>query len=166
MNIELFFYNKKYFVWYFVHMWHACKFIQGTKAHNGYNGCPRCIEKGQFIDNEITFSDHNCAGNNSTVTEEPIVLLDLPIMSDELFIAFDKDCLNIHFLKQMVNISCEYVSILKFKLFLFRLPNWKQLWDSGNWFASNVFSSKMLVITSLNVTHWKIRVKEQRWYAI
>jgi hypothetical protein len=32
------------------------------------------------------------AGNNSTVTEEPIVLPDLPIMSDELFIAFAEDC--------------------------------------------------------------------------
>jgi hypothetical protein len=32
------------------------------------------------------------AGNNSTVTEETIVLPDLPIMSDELFIAFDEDC--------------------------------------------------------------------------
>jgi hypothetical protein len=48
---------------------------------------------------------------------------DLPIMSDELFIAFDEDCLNVNFLKQMVNMSCEYVSILKFKLFLFRLPD-------------------------------------------
>jgi hypothetical protein len=37
-------------------------------------------------------------GNNSTVTEEPIVLPDLPIMSDELFKAFDEDCLNINFL--------------------------------------------------------------------
>jgi hypothetical protein len=32
------------------------------------------------------------------VTEEPIVLPDLPIiMSDELFIAFDEDCLNVAF---------------------------------------------------------------------
>jgi hypothetical protein len=54
------------------------------------------------------------AGTNPTVTEEPIVLPDLQIMSDELFIAFDEDCLNVNFLKQMLNMSCEYVSILKF----------------------------------------------------
>jgi hypothetical protein len=40
-------------------------------------------------------------------------------MSDEFFIAFDEDCLNVNFFKQMVNMSCEYVSILQFKLFLF-----------------------------------------------
>jgi hypothetical protein len=54
------------------------------------------------------------AGNNSTVTKEPIALPDLPKMSDELFIVFDEDCLNVNFLKQMVNMSCEYVSFLKF----------------------------------------------------
>jgi hypothetical protein len=42
------------------------------------------------------------AGNNSAVTEEPIVLPDLLIISDKLFIAFGEDCLNVNFLK-MVN---------------------------------------------------------------
>jgi hypothetical protein len=55
----------------------------------------------------MTFPGVDCAsrtaGNNSTVTEIPIVLPDLPIMSDELFIAFDEDCLNVNFFKQMVN---------------------------------------------------------------
>jgi hypothetical protein len=58
--------------------------------------CPRCIEEGVFIDSKMTFPGVDCesrtAGNNSTVTEETIVLPDLPIMSDELFIAFDEDC--------------------------------------------------------------------------
>jgi hypothetical protein len=31
------------------------------------------------------------AGNNSRVTKEPIVLPDLPIMSDEIFIVFDDE---------------------------------------------------------------------------
>jgi hypothetical protein len=96
-------------------------FKQGTKAHNGYNGCPRCIEEGEFIDNSMTFPGVDCAsrtaGNNSTVTEEPIILPDSPIMSEEFFITFDEDCLNVNFLKQIVN---EYVSILKLKLFLLR----------------------------------------------
>jgi hypothetical protein len=80
-------------------------FIQGTKAHNGYDGCPRCIEEREFIDDRMTFPAVDCAS-------QPIVLPDLPIMSDELFIAFDEDCLNVNFLKKMVNMSCEYVSIL------------------------------------------------------
>jgi hypothetical protein len=85
----------------------ARAFIQGTKAHNGYNGGPRCIEEGKFIDNRMTFHGVDCAwgtaGNNSSVTKEPIVLPDLPKMSDEFFIVFDEDCLNVNFLKQMVN---------------------------------------------------------------
>jgi hypothetical protein len=75
----------------------AKAFIQVIKTHNGYNGCPR-------IDNRMTFPGVDCAsrtaGNNSTVTEEPIVLPDLLIMSGELFIAFDKDCSNVNFLSK------------------------------------------------------------------
>jgi hypothetical protein len=51
----------------------------------------------------MMLSGVNCAiqttGNNSTVTEEPIVQPDLPIMSNELFIAFDENCLNVNYLK-------------------------------------------------------------------
>jgi hypothetical protein len=83
----------------------ARAFIQGTKAHNGYNGCSRCIQEREFIDNRMKFPGVDCAsptaGNNSTVTLEPIVLPDLPIMSDEIFTAFDEDCLNVNFLKQI-----------------------------------------------------------------
>jgi hypothetical protein len=63
--------------------------IQGTKAHNGYNGCRRCIEEGEFIDNRMTFSGVDCAsqtaGNNSTVTEESIVLFLHPIVQGICF---------------------------------------------------------------------------------
>jgi hypothetical protein len=76
----------------------------------------------------MTFPGVDCesraAGNNSTVTEEPIVLSDLSIMSDELFIAFDEVFWKVKFFgKKMVNLSCEYVSILIFKPFLFGLPD-------------------------------------------
>jgi hypothetical protein len=80
--------------------------IQDTKADNGYNGCPRCIEEGEFIDNRLMFPVDcalQTAGNNSTVSDEPVVLPDLPIMSEDLFRAFDEDCLNLNFLKQMIN---------------------------------------------------------------
>jgi hypothetical protein len=36
-------------------------FAQSTKAHNGYNGCPRCIEEGDLIDNRMTFPKVDCA---------------------------------------------------------------------------------------------------------
>jgi hypothetical protein len=62
----------------------ARAFIQGTKAHNRYNGCRRCIEEGEFIDNRMTFPVVDCAsqtvGNNLTVTEESIVLFLHPIV--------------------------------------------------------------------------------------
>jgi hypothetical protein len=84
--------------------------IQGTKSHHGNNGCPRSIEEGEFIDNKIMVLGVDCAsrtaGNKSTMTEEP--------SSDEVFIAFDADFLNVNFLKQMVNMSCEYFEILTF----------------------------------------------------
>jgi hypothetical protein len=49
----------------------ARAFIQGTKAHNRYTGCRRCIEEGEFINNRMTFPGVDCAsqtvGNNLTV---------------------------------------------------------------------------------------------------
>jgi hypothetical protein len=75
----------------------ARAFKQVMRAHNDYNGCPRCIEEGEFIDNRMTFPGADYAsqtsGNKSTVTD------DLPIMSKELFIAFDEDYLKVNFLK-------------------------------------------------------------------